>query len=486
MAFCSFSSEVTKSNFVNVESTFISDFLPILPDACTKVYLYGLYNCHVQNEMENQMQTFVNKLNLSEVDIESCFGYLEEMGLVYVVKSDPIHIKYLPVSKSSATLMKFNKDKYKNFNIKLQDIVSGRVLTPTEFNEFYYTMESLHIEPDAMLMVARYAADLKGKNVGYKYVLTIAKNWAYEGITTCEQVEQRLLLQQATTTDLGLVLKALGLRRSPNAEDYQLYLAWTNDLDFETPVLVFLAAKAKKSKGGVNRLDYLVNKFYKMRLSSKREIEDYMQLEEAYYAVAKTVCKNIGVRYENLEIVVETYVSAWMQNGFDEETLAFISKHAFVAGIKSLKGLHNMIERFYKMGLVTLPSLQAHLEELNQVDEKIKQILNDLGIVRYVNNYDRSYYHTWMYTWNTPNEVLQFAISQSKDKVQPMQFLNKLLSVYHSKQIVSVEQAKQEQINFASNTATKTTNKPSKQVAAKEYSKEQLNSLFTSIEEVEI
>ena len=485
MLFCSFSSEVTKSNSVNVDSAFISDFLPILPDACIKVYLYGLYNCYVQNEMENQMQTFVNKLNLSEVDIESCFNHLEELGLVYVVKSDPISIKYLPVSKSSAMMMKFNKDKYKTFNVQLQDLISERVLTPTEFNEFYYTMESLHIEPDAMLMIVKYAVDLKGKNIGYKYILTIAKNWAYEGITTCEKVEERLLLQQSTTTDLGLVLKALGLRRQPNTDDYQSYLTWTESLDFETPVLVFLAGKAKKSKGGVSRLDYLVNKFYKMRLNSKREIEDYMKQEETYYEVAKAVCKNIGVRYDNLEIVVETYISAWMQNGFDPETLNFISKHAFVAGIKTLNGLDAMIQRFYKMGLVTLNSLQEHLDQLKQVDESIKQILEQLGIVRYVNSYDRSYYHTWMYTWNTPNDVLEFAISQSKDKVQPMQFLNKLLSVYHSKGIATVEQAKQEKIAFEQKPAYHTT-KPSKKVTAKEYSKEELNSLFTPVEEVEI
>lgn len=487
MAFCSFSSEVTQKNSVSIDNVFISDFLPILPEHCVKVYLYGLYNCSAQSEMENQMQSFVNKLNLSEIDIESCFNYLAELGLVYIVNASPIEVRYLPVSKTSAMSMKFNKDKFKHFNQKAQDLINGRVMTPTEFNEFYYTMESLHIEPDAMLMVVKYCVDLKGNNVSYKYILTVAKNWAYEGITTCEKVEERLLKQEAADSDLTLVLSALGTKKAPTVDDYQLFITWSQQMEFDLPVLVFLAGKAKKHKGGITRLDYLVNKFYKMRLTSKKEIEEYLQNEEALYQMAKEVCKNIGVRYDNLEIVVETYVTVWTQYGFDMETLTFLSKHCFSLGIRTLNGVNELVTQFYKMGLVTLESIENHLHSLQQLDENIKNILVQLGIVRSVNKFDREYYQTWIYKWEINEELLNFAISQSSDKVQPMQFLNKLLSVYHTKNIATAEQAKQEKLDFLNNSYVKQTpGKTSKKAAETTYSKEQLNTLFTSIEEVEI
>ena len=80
--------------------------------------------------------------------------------------------------------------------------------------------------------------------------------------------------------------------------------------------------------------------------------------------------------------------------------------------------------------------------------------------------------------------MLDYAINVSKDKLQPMQFLNRLLSVYHNKGIKTVSEAKQEKIEFENyyKKSDSQTNKASKT----EYSKEQLSSLFDTINEVEL
>ncbi len=487
MAFCSFSSEVVAKNSVSIDNKFISEFLPTMPEHCVKVYLYGLFLASNPTNASNTLEDFSRVLNLSEEDVVSSFTHLQILGLVQLLNITPVEVRYLPVQNASATLRKFNKDKFKHFNQQAQELLNARIITPTEYHEFYYTMESLHMEPDAMVMIIKYCVDLKGNDVGYKYILTVAKNWAYEGITTCEKVEERLLTQQAADSDLKLVFAALGVKRTPSVEDYQLFLEMKDQMGFEIPVLVFLAKKAKKQSGGLNRLNYLVNKFYKMRLTSQKEIEEYLQSEEEMFAIAKEVCKNIGVRYDNLEIVVETYVNNWLAQGYDLETLTFLSKHCFTVGIRSLSGLNDLVNQFYKLGLITQESISNHLEQVKKLDQTILEILNKLGIIRQVNQYDRAYYQTWLYTWQISEPLLNYAITLSQNKVQPMQFLNKLLSVYHTKQITTVEQAEKENIDFlGGNKPSKSDSKPNKRARVREYSKEDLNSLFTSITEVEL
>lgn len=491
MAFCSFSSELVAKNSVTVDNIFINEFMPIAPESCVKVYLFGLYNCNNTNSLDNSLEAFSRILNLSEEDVISAFTYWQTMGLVQILNITPIEVRYLPVKKSSAMLLKINKDKYKSFNTQAQEILHGRMITPTEYNEYYYVMESLHIEQDALIMIIKYCADLKGENVGYKYILTVAKNWAYAGITTAEKVEDRLMGQQAVDSEMKIILKELGIRRAASIEDYQLYLEWTDQMGFEVESLVYLAKRVKKIRGGVKRLDYLVNKFYQMRLLSIKEIEGYLVREDELYTIAKEVCKNIGVRYENLEIVIETYVNNWDQFGFDFDTLSVISKHCFKIGLRSLQSVNTKIIQFYKLGLVSKESIENHIENSKQLDKKIEAILKSLGILRYVNNYDRAFYNTWFFEWEISQELLDYAVEQSVGKVQPVQFLNKLLSIYHSKKIKTVEQAKKEKVEFIQNSYTKAAPKAKPKTAknkvkTNEYSQEDLNALFTSIDEVQI
>ena len=137
--------------------------------------------------------------------------------------------------------------------------------------------------------------------------------------------------------------------------------------------------------------------------------------------------------------------------------------------------------------MVSVQSVENHLEQTGKLDNTITGILNKLGIIRNVNKFDRDYYNTWVYDWQITQELLDYAITKSVDKVQPMQFLNKLLSIYHTKNITTVKQAESEKIEFVSNNYTKSAPKTNARSSAKrEYSKEQLNSLFTSMEEVEI
>lgn len=483
MAFCNFSSEWTQSNTTTIDNVFFNEFLPNAPDNCVKVYLLGLYKCNNPLSLDNNIESFARLLNLSEEDIVSCFLYWQELGLVTVINVTPLEVRYLPLKNGSARLKKFNTDKYKAFNIKAQEIKSN-MITPNEYQEYYYVIESMHMEPEALLMIMQYCVNLKGNTVTHSYITTVAKNWAYEGILTCEDVEERLKEQEKSSSDVRLVLKALGLKRSPSNDEYQMYLDWVKELGIPLDIILFLAKKQGKSSGGMAKLNNTIEKCYVLKLYSVKEINDYFENLTLLKDIAKNVCRNLGVRYENIENVIDTYIVPWNNLGFDGETLTQIANYCFRSSIRTLEGMNSKIQQLFKKGLVTADAINNHLNQIIQNDDKIQKILSTLGIERQVNSLDRSLYKTWIYDWEISNDLLDYAISQSVGVYMPMQNLSRLISTYHLKNITNIDDASKLQFTKSSTQQTKT--ESTKKPISRNYSAVQLDSLFDDIHEIEV
>ena len=163
MAFCEFSSEVVSSSTTSIDNLFLSDFLPNVNGDYVKVYLYGLFKCSTSKD--NTLESFSKVLQMSEEDILSVFYYWQEMGLVNVINVEPIMIRYLPVRNALSKMKKYNVDKYASFNISAQELIGSKMLTPRELEEFYYIIENLKMEKEALLKVIDYCTTLKGKNI---------------------------------------------------------------------------------------------------------------------------------------------------------------------------------------------------------------------------------------------------------------------------------------------------------------------------------
>ena len=486
MALCKFSSEFISNNSITLDNSFIAEFMPNAPENCVKVYLYGMLKCFNPDSLDNNLDGFSRALNLSSEDIFSSFLYWQELGLVQILSKEPLDIRFMPVKSGSLSLKKFNVDKYKDFNIKVQELINGRMITPTEYQQYYILIESMHIEQDALLMIVKYCVELKGNNIGYSYILTVAKNWAYEGVKTSEDVENRLLEQEKSSGNVMEIMKALGLKRSASNEEYDLYLKWTKELEIELDVILFLAKKVKGKSGGINRLNSLLDKCYELKLNSVSEVKDYFDNQEEYFNLAKIVCKNLGVRYDNLEIVVDTYISNWVALGFEFETITNCANYCFKTGIKTLESMNEKMNQLFKMGLLTASSLNSYLSKIVENDAEIKAILEKLGIDRAVINSDRNLYKTWRSSWEISKEILDFAVEQSMDKYMPLQYLNKLLSTYFNKGIKKLEEAKNCETDFGFKVDKKTKKTANKKPEKREYTSKELSGLFDNVFEVEV
>ena len=82
-----------------------------------------------------------------------------------------------------------------------------------------------------------------------------------------------------------------------------------------------------------------------------------------------------------------------------------------------------------------------------------------------------------------PKDVIDYATSLACGKASPMQYLNQILSTWHSNNISTLDQAKAfKSTPAASSVESKKDNK----VVTRSYTTEELNALFDNIDEVEI
>lgn len=486
MALVKFSSEFVANNSVNIDNVFISEFMPFANENCVKVFLFGLLKCSQPDTVDNSLEGFSLVLKLSKDDIVSAFMYWEEVNLVKILSYDPLEIRYLPIKNGSMRLRKLNEDKYKAFNIKAQEVLAGRTITPVEFSEYYYFLEQYKMEQDALVMVMKYCTELKNNKVGYAYILTVARDWAKDGILTCEDVTRRLQEQDQAAGDIATVFKALKLNRTASADEYKLFLSWVHDWDFSLDTIVYLAKMVKGALGAMNKLNKLIEKCYASNIRSIKEISEFFKNQEKHFELAKIVCKRLGVRYDNLEAVVDTYIAQWLGMGFDEEAIGDLASYCFKTSVRTLQGMNKKVEQLHAQGLLTKAAMENHLQTQIKNDGEIERILHALGIERVVINSDRTAYKTWMLSWGTTEELLNYAIEQAADKYMPLQYLNKLLSNFHNSNVKTVAEAKNIKISSASSSATKEKQLKHNVDKKENYTKSQLDSLFVNVFEVEL
>ena len=135
MSFCSFSKETQNSNKTIIDNTFIANYLPSAPDNAVKVYIYGLYLC--QNPNDINISNMAEDLNLSIKEVKDYFKYWEEYGLISIITNEPFTISYYPINESNNHYKRFKPEKYEDFTKAIQVIISDRMLSITELQEYF-------------------------------------------------------------------------------------------------------------------------------------------------------------------------------------------------------------------------------------------------------------------------------------------------------------------------------------------------------------
>lgn len=480
MSFIRFSSDQIKNSFTKVDNVFCRDYLINAPSEYVKVYIYSIYLSTCGDVPENEFNKLAETLQLQENDIWSAFQYWENLGLLKIY-DDPPKIIINPTNESIKSKNKWYKSKYEEFNLILQDIKQNNMIQPSEYSVYYDLMEKLHIEIPAMLEIIKFCVNQQGEKIGYKYVSAIANDWAKGGVLTAEAVEKKICEYFASFEQTKEIITALKSKRKITYEDRQFYDKWLKVWGFKHEVIIYVAENIKK-QADIYRLDNNLKKYYEMKLFDIIEIQGYEQEKQNIFELSKKITSTLGVYYENLENVVDTYTQTWLNKGYDEKTLLRLAQYCFLQDRKTLSQLNDFINKLYKEGVVNNDSINEYFEGTLRRDIEIKEILEKCGLSRNVTTWDRDAYRTWTYNWDFKQDLLLYCAECSTGKNQPIAYMNKMLSNWHDQKINSVEMAKKTTV--LSDNKSKPQNENKARIITREYTKEELNSVFSNLDDL--
>ena len=424
MAFCYLDNEAEREGDLLLDSLFVEHYLPYAGEVELKVYLYGLDLCRKAGENVS-LSTFAEDLNLTESDVKDAFGYWEKQGLVRV-SDNPFVVKYLSVRSRFGLSRTFKKQKYTDFNRQVEEIFEGRTVHPQELLEYYTIIEDGKLEPDAMVMIIKYCLDYCSKENPVRYIRKVANTWIEAGVRTVKDVEERLLQEDAASQDIRAVLGALGRTSAPDPTDRQLYVKWTTRLGF-TKEAVLAAARLAKKKGGMAKLDEILESFLKQGVYTAQDIIAEAKRREDMLDIAVRVNNKLGLRYQDLGAVVETYISKWLNEGFTANGLLMIAERCFLSDVRTLSGMDKEVEEYFSLGYVTDDAVRARIREIEKTDEVLDRVLRATGTPRRVRENDRVYYRNWL-SWGFSESAILEAASLAIGKPYALSYINQVLS----------------------------------------------------------
>ncbi len=432
----SFSSDFSQNSFTAVENTFISQYLPISPGNAVKVYLFGLYLC-AKSEAEYTLSSIAETIDLTEEEVKSALSYWEELGLIVVSCYSPLSVSYQPLRTMGHTkIRKFKAEKYADFSRSLQALLPSRMISTTEFSEYFLIMETYKISPEAMLLIVRYCADRKGGDISYRYVSKVAKDFGEKGINTIEKVEKELSSYVLRTGVIEKILSAMSIKRQPDIDDLNLLSKWTKELGFDPENIIYAAKQLKK--GSITKLDSFISKLYSLKCFSKEEIKDFFAKKQEIIDLTIKINRALSVYVEVLDTEIDTYVNKWVSYGFMGDALLFIASICFKTGKNSLQEMDELTEYLRNRGLIDLSSIGDYFEEQERSNEFIRKLLEVAGINRRPTQWDRENISTWK-SWNLSEEMILEAGKLASGKSSPIAYINGILSNWKNNSIFTVD-----------------------------------------------
>lgn len=195
-------------------------------------------------------------------------------------------------------------------------------------------------------------------------------------------------------------------------------------------------------KGEIRKLDAALSQYFKLNLLSEREIESFESSKQELLELTREINRIIGYYHPSLELVAEEYVTPWTQKGYDGETLKLIARYCFRRRIQTLEGMNYTVDKFFKLGLLDADAINQYIERLLRYDENIRKLLDNMGVLRTVTAADRKNYALWIEDWQMSPETVEYASTLCSGALNPMSYLNKILSDFKQRGAATPEKAK--------------------------------------------
>lgn len=463
--FTRLSRETAESGKLYVDGVFITQYLPFAPENYVKVYLCGL--CAAQGIADAQTPEKLAVLAGTDAEtVSKAFAYWEENGLIATKSGEESYVEYLPVVPLSKQIRKYSKEKFRGFNDQLHALLPDRNFLPNEYNEYYYLMDTLRIEVEAMLMIIGYCKQIKGDKIHTSYILAVARKFAEEGCLTYESVSEKINEYDFQYRDLTAVLKALKLKRKSEPEDSRLYGKWTKTFGFKSETIIHVAKNIIK-RGGMEGLDRVLSKYYELRLSDADAIDEYEIKRKKQYELMGEILHRLGLNYDRLDSVIENYLLKWQSLGFTDDTLVTIATYCLTANMRTLESMNGAVTGFHRKGLLSA----ADIDAFATLGRDVGDLLTAHGVVCAMDVGERNTFYKWKRQWNMSDEMIALAADKAAGKKYAVSYADSILAKWFDAGLKTAEEAERASSFSSPSQPTRT------------YSAEELEAMFKKLDD---
>ena len=477
MGFCCLGKDYIREGYTQIDNVFLAKYLADADAIDVKVYLYGLMLA--KEERENSIEKIALALRLTEERIMNAYNYWQELGLVTIRTEGGFQVVYNSVKMPLSKTVLYNAREFSEFVDELRRIFPEKILQEQEIMKYVETMKTYKMEQNAMLLIARYCRDKRG-TTNTASVVGLASSWAKQGLITMDAVNDRLDELERDSEDMRLVYTELGLKSKPAVEDQEAFAEWCK-MGFKLDAIL-TASRACKRKGGMSKLTRLMDELYSAGALSAVDVDAYLREKEEIKRFASEIVRAIGSYYATLDMPIEAYINPWLKLGYEKSALLAIAKFCFMRNVKTLDGMQVVVDKFYKLGIVTLEGINSYVSRQAKIDNSIKEVLEKAGAEPFVTNRDRDFYRVFIEDWGFEHEVVLVVAEKAVGKPFIMSYINKILLLFKENGITTTQGANA----FFEEGIAKKKKDAKEEIIKQEYSQEEIASVFRNIKDIDL
>lgn len=447
MPLCRFSKDNNLYDITPVENLFIEEFMLKAPGDFVKVYIYALKLCYHQEEMT--LPDFARALGMEEKTVMTAFSYWQRRQLLTQVSEEPLlfelhNVKRRIYDHDFAPLKEHYP--YAAFNEQVQAMFGKRLLQPQDYGRIYDWIELLGLPQEVVLMMVAYCLKYKGPRVSLAYMDKVAQTWAQKRINTVSAAESYLQEYELSQGDVMRVLRHIGQRRIPTADELSLYKHWTNDLGFSLDAILFACREMTKiSRPNFFYLDKVLTGYAERGEIRIEQMRAHQESQALIEGPLRKLYYELGLRSQSPSPQHMALYRKWQDEwGFGQDAILLAGKQASLSGKKTLASVGTLLSRWQKLGLTTAQEIENHLHQDAHLDADIAAVFERAGITREIGPAERMLFKKWLSDWKFSLEMIFQAAEYSMAAQQPFPFMQRILEMWHDSGIRTLKAAREE------------------------------------------
>ena len=450
-----------------LENLFFTEYLPDAEGDFVKVYLSCLYHSQLQDEGFG-VKEGARELSMDEARIEAALRYWERRRLLSRFSDNPPAYKLHHLGQrmltgqdsvgGDRTYIHFSEAVYALF-------ADRRKIRPNEIATAYEWVQDLGLQQSIVLMLLSHCIATRGIGFTFKYAEKVAVHLKEEGILTEEEAEAFFNRTRQVREGATAVLRRFGLRRAPTEDELNLYQKWLHDMGFSAEdILEACAETVKASNPTFAYLNGILEGLHKRRgtVSVRAQLQSENDLLEA----TKEVLQILGVR-ANPVSVQNAYK---VLNAQYPHQMILLAAEAVHRKNGKFEDLAIALAAWQQRGLDNADKIKAYLQNRDLLLPLARKVLDASGQEGSPSNKDMGFIEKWLQD-HSP-ELIEHAALQARNAQKKMPYIDRILTAWKQKGIVTLAQAKEEMPGSQSS-------RPSKEVGAhrynqREYTEQQL------------